>query len=272
MKWKAETILFILVVVLIIGMYLGIYCCVPEFKEKVDNQIIAWQIEWRLKEKYGVEFDVTSVHLEDGHPYGYSIRYPVYEGGYTFYARFEEETGADSEEGETNHITGAVDDDMQIVADSYPYFMYEKEMPDVLMETVQGVLSNDNAVAINGMFADRVMTLTEDAFSFETFFTIHIHTSQCIYWWMKHIRMSKCRQSEEEREVVKECGAESIYYQEDEIDEKLSVVDADDKYYHINYWREELEYAEDVYLWYKEIDGDVYNSDLLDEIFKTAEN
>lgn len=78
--------------------------------------------------------------------------------------------------------------------------------------------------------------------------------------------------SEEELEVLKECGAASIYYQEDEIDEKLSVVHADDKYYHINYWREELEYAEDVYLWYKEIDGDVYNSDLLDEIFKTAEN
>lgn len=148
---------------ILIGACIALYFYNPEVKQAVDFKIAAWRIEHKLQDKYEVEFEVLENWIEEGNGLPLdTIMYPEMEAKYTFIANFEVD-------GDKHQIAGFVDEDMEIIADSYAHYIYKDEVLQALTDAVSEVVPMEKIFAVCCMDPRRVITLSEDAESLEAF-------------------------------------------------------------------------------------------------------
>ena len=167
-KSKLKGILkFFGITILVLGVLIGIFFCVPENRHKFKCWIIANKIEKQLEKKYGMEFDVLeeSIESENAEEIYASFGRPQYFEKYGVKYFFMAEYGEEKEDlGETyrERIRGIVNSDIEIISDSYTYFLYEKELVDTLTDLLKDTI-NCEYVVISGMREFCVLTHSKHA-------------------------------------------------------------------------------------------------------------
>lgn len=291
-KSKLKGILkFFGITILVLGVLIGIFFCVPENRHKFKCWIIANKIEKQLEKKYGMEFDVLeeSIESENAEEIYASFGRPQYFEEYGVKYFFMAEYGEEKEDlGETyrERIRGIVNSDIEIISDSYTYFLYEKELVDTLTELLKDTI-NCEYVVISGMREFCVLTHSKHAGTFEDFY-INTPTYDVLHLFVEEgctdleiqavcdklteekfpftVLIHRDMDGDEEINALKESGALNIW---DE-DKLYKPIEELGRYF--QGWRHDLEYIHDgAYLWYEALGGGTVNGNIIDQIIKNID-
>lgn len=269
---------------ILLGTGAAIYFLNPEVKKNVGYTIVSHKIEKKLEAKYGIPFEVKTKWIGEGNQlFFYPVRYPKQEAAYSFLAIFQK----DASENESYIIAGIVDYETNILADSYAYYLYEDDMLRALLDTVSEVIPSENILAVNFMNPRQVITLSEDADSWETFFE-HTQTYEpmcllinenCSSEQIQAVKSALTEAkfpfsvliskiSAEEMYVLRENNIKSLLNEYGEVITLMDELYKETKY--VNHWIDNLEEYGEYYLWY-ENEENLYNADAFDKIIRDVE-
>lgn len=271
---KKKIITLLIWCVVLVGVLFAVYFLSPDVKQTVDLKIATWRIEHKLEDKYGIEFEISKKGIVEGNEiWSYPVRYPKVDVRYTFRAYFKEN-------GIEYPIYGIVDEEMNIIADSYAHYLYKDEMLQALTDTVSETVPVDMILAVSFMDFKEVLTLSKDTDSFEAFVE-GTKTYEPLYLLVDE----SC--SEEQRALVKETLEDKDFpftvlittAKADEIkvlrennircfhEECEQAMELIDDFWS---WLDNLEEYGEYYLWYEDEDV-LYNADQYDKIIKRVE-